>query len=148
MKRIGVIIAFVLVATVFLGLGWYFGYTRPAIRTMRLVREATGLDDAGIIKLYGEMQTMVRDHEDDDAHAAAISANALSALSTGDVARANKWLILPTASYYVRHLANVPASELSEPKQKLRRRIEDTMERNEELRSKIEERQKNTEPEN
>jgi hypothetical protein len=148
MKRIEIIVAFLLVGVAGAGVGWYLGYTRPAIRNMRLVREATGLDDAGIIKLYGEMQAMVRDHEDDDAHAAAISANALSALSTGDVSRANKWLILPTASYYVHHLANVPDSELPEPKQKLRRRIEDTMERNEELRSKIEESQRNSEPEN
>ncbi len=148
MKRIGIIVAFLLVAAGGVGLGWCLGYTRPILRHMRLIREATGLDEAGFIKLYREMQVMVRDHEDDDVYAAAISANALSALSTGDVARANRWLILPTALHYVHHLSNVPASELPEYRQKLRQRIEDTMERNEELRIKIKELERKTEPEN
>jgi hypothetical protein len=144
MKRFTNIITFPVVAGVFLLLGWYLGYTRPAHRNLRLIKAETGLDEAGIIKLCGEMKTIVQNYEDEEEYVAALAANALSALSTGNVSRANQWLILPVASHYVDHLANVPISELPKPRQKLRRRIEQTMLNNKQLRSKIEEQLKDT----
>jgi hypothetical protein len=136
MKKLLVSIATAtLVAAV--GLGWYFGHTRPAIRTMSLVREA-GASDEDIIRMYRDMQQILADHRQDFLSSAALSVNVLSALEEDDIEKAEKWLVVTISGYYQMYLADTPDQQLDESRRKLKRRIEALIQRNDKLRAGVE----------
>ena len=120
-----------------IGLGWYSGHTRPAIRTMSLVREA-GASDEDIIRMYKEIQQMLADHRQDDLYSVAICVNVLSAIEDGDMQMAEKWMILPVSSYYRMHLVGTPGEQLDESRRTLKQRIEVLIQKNDTLRARVE----------
>jgi hypothetical protein len=77
-----IIIIFLVGLLVGLGVGWYFGYTRPIAKANRDARR--------------EMLAMTAD----DTMAALIAVKAIPLVESGDTQKAVQWLSKPIGSYY------------------------------------------------
>ena len=98
-----IIIASLVCLLVGLGIGYYFGYTRPTANTDRYVSE--------------QMHQM----EGDDAAAVVIAMDAIPAIEAGDAQKAVQYLSFTIASYYTTHAIQPHPDEL---RLKLRTEIE------------------------
>jgi len=98
-----IIIASLVCLLVGLGIGYYFGYTRPTAKTDRYVWE--------------QMHQM----EGGDAAAVVIAMDAIPAIEAGDAQKAVQYLSFTIASYYTTHAIQPHPDEL---RLKLRTEIE------------------------
>jgi len=89
-----------------IALGWYFGYTRPALQAMHLyqeVQKTMGLSDAEMVKQVPDsLAAMKRD----DEGVALVALRGIEILDRGDVAAAKKHLAYWVGSYYRVYHAN------------------------------------------
>jgi hypothetical protein len=81
-------------------LGWYFGYTRPALQAMHLyqdVQKTTGLSDAEMLKQVPDsLAAMKRD----DEGVALVALRGIEILDRGEPEAAKKHLAYWVGSYY------------------------------------------------
>ncbi|HEY5909298.1 MAG TPA: hypothetical protein VJA21_01705 [Verrucomicrobiae bacterium] len=83
-----------------LSIGWYFGYTRPAIRMHRLDEEVlkeTGMSGKEAAKAVPEALAAIKR---EDESTALVSLKAVGMLNRGDIERAEKYLAYWVGSYY------------------------------------------------
>ncbi|PYK99310.1 MAG: hypothetical protein DME19_09185 [Verrucomicrobia bacterium] len=89
-----------------IGIGWYFGYTRPALRMQHLyqdVQKTTGLSDAEMVKQLPESLAVIKR---EDESVAMVALRAIEILDRGDAQAAKKHLAYWVGSYYRVYHAN------------------------------------------
>jgi hypothetical protein len=101
-------IAFTVCVLAGLGIGWYFGYTRPVAKNQRellkqyqYTRDNLHMTDAEMADFAKHESEYFAAMERDDEFAAAVALNALQNLEAGDTERA-KWELESTVSVYYR----------------------------------------------
>jgi hypothetical protein len=107
MKRI---ISFLVCILLGIGIGWYFGYTRPAAKNQRellkqyhLVRDGLGLTDADWAEMAKELPHMREDMQRSDEYAAAIALAAFKNLEADNTEEARWKLAMVVGIYYRSH---------------------------------------------
>ena len=100
--------AIVLLIVLLLGscIGWYFGYSRPALRMQHLyqdVQKTTGLSDAEIVKQVPESLAAIKR---EDESVAMVALRGIENLDRGDTEAAKKHLAYWVGSYYRVYHAN------------------------------------------
>jgi len=90
-----------------IGVGWYFGYTRPTVKNQReilaqyqYVRDNFHMTDAEMIEAGPKIPQYFEDMKRQDEAAARYSLGAYKILEQGDVERAKSRLLLAVGSYY------------------------------------------------
>ena len=89
-----------------IGIGWYFGYSRPALRMKHLyedVQKTTGLSDAEMVKQVPDSLAAIKR---EDESVAMVALRGIEILDRGDTAAAKKHLAYWVGSYYRVYHAN------------------------------------------
>jgi len=104
MKRAIPLVACVLLG---IGIGWYFGYTRPVVRHQREllkeyrdVRDDLHMTDKEMADVGGKLPQVVEDMKRQDELAAVVALGALKLLEKDDVKGAKEALARPIGTYY------------------------------------------------
>jgi hypothetical protein len=83
-----------------IGIGWYFGYTRPSLQAMHITQELekeTGMSIAEMTKAVPDSLAAI---QRDDESAASVSLRGIEILDRGDIPAAKKYLAHWVGSYY------------------------------------------------
>jgi 4-hydroxyphenylpyruvate dioxygenase-like putative hemolysin len=83
-----------------IGIGWYFGYTRPSLQAMHITQELekeTGMSIAEMTKAVPDSLAAI---QRDDESVATVSLRGIEILDRGDIPAAKKYLAYWIGSYY------------------------------------------------
>ena len=83
-----------------MGVGWYFGYSRPALRMQHLyedIQKTTGISDSDMVKQVPESLAAIRR---EDESVAIVALRGIEILGRGDTQAAKKHLAYWVGSYY------------------------------------------------
>jgi hypothetical protein len=90
-----------------IGIGWYFGYTRPVARDYRellkeyqRVRDTMGLTDQQMAEFGPKARQYFEDMKRQDEKAAMFGLVSFQMLERGNIEEAKKRLLFPVRSYY------------------------------------------------
>src|SRR5271154_5444052 len=83
-----------------IGIGWYFGYTRPALQAMHMyqnVKKITGGSDAEVLRMLPESLAAIKR---EDESVAIVALRATEIVNRGDPEAVMKYLAYWIGSYY------------------------------------------------
>ena len=106
MKRYLPQLACVLCLLLGLSIGWYSGYTRPALHTQRLydaVQRETGMSDREIVRAVPEALAAIKR---EDESVALVSLKAVGMLDRGAIEKTKSYLVYWVGSYYQAYRTN------------------------------------------